>query len=170
MIAHLFRWIQFIWKQKSFWLKQLWTAGLFNDNNHAVNDIMWPSTISCCCQQQEVLHLSYWLSPPLSAITHFLLDRITETEWVKSHWRIQKVNCILTKKVRKLWIPTAHIFWSSVYINWLPWLGVPICKSCFDWTVTVGQQSRAKIWSFSVYIFSKFIWEAFFFLDIHFGC
>ena len=42
-------------------------------------------------------------------------------------------------------------------------LGVPICKSCFDWTVTVGQQSRAKITSFSVFIFSKFIWEAFFF-------
>ena len=42
-------------------------------------------------------------------------------------------------------------------------LGVPICKSCFDWTVTVGQQSRAKITSFSVFIFSKFTWEAFFF-------
>ena len=42
-------------------------------------------------------------------------------------------------------------------------MGVPICKSCFDWTVTVGQQSRAKITSFSVFIFSKFTWEAFFF-------
>ena len=42
-------------------------------------------------------------------------------------------------------------------------LGVPICKSRFDWTVTAGQQSRAKIMSFSVFIFSKFIWEAFFF-------
>ena len=41
-------------------------------------------------------------------------------------------------------------------------LGVPIFKSCFDWTVTVGQQSRAKITSFSVFIFSKFTWEAFF--------
>ena len=45
--------------------------------------------------------------------------------------------------------------------NYMRYLAVPHSKSCFDWTVTVGQYVGTNFKNFCVFIFSKFIWEGF---------
>ena len=43
----------------------------------------------------------------------------------------------------------------------MTYLGVLHSKSCFDRTVTLGQYVEDNFKSLCVFIFSKFIWEAF---------